>query len=214
MNLGLSNKYELTRGLMVSAAMLLGLASGNVAAAAGDVQAGQAKASTVCVACHGLDGNSVNPEWPSIAGQHETYIIKQVKAFRAGERTNVLMSPIALTLTDKEIEDTAAYYASQRIKGQEAAKSKVELGQKIYRGGVGANNTPACMACHGPSGRGNPAAIYPSIRSQHAAQIALQLRAYKKGERMTDQNEMMRTIAAKLTDEQIDAVAQYVQGLR
>ncbi len=214
MNLGLSNKYELARGLMVSTALLLGLTAGNVAAAAGDVQAGQTKASTVCVACHGLDGNSVNPEWPSIAGQHETYIVKQVKAFRAGERTNVLMSPIALTLTDKEIEDTAAYYASQRIKGQEAAKAKVELGQKIYRGGVADNKTPACMACHGPNGRGNPAASYPSIRSQHATQVALQLHAYKKGERKTDQNEMMRTIAAKLTDDQIDAVAQYVQGLR
>jgi len=214
MNLGLSNKYELARGLMVSAAIMLGLGAGDVASAAGDVQAGQTKASTICVACHGLDGNSVNPEWPSIAGQHESYIVKQVKAFRAGERSNVLMSPIALTLTDKEIEDTAAYYASQRIKGLEAAKAQVELGQKIYRGGVADNKTPACIACHGPSGRGNPAASYPSIRSQHAKQVALQLQAYRKGERKTDQNEMMRAVAAKLTDEQIDAVAQYVQGLR
>lgn len=214
MNLGLSNKHELARGLIASTVMLVGITAANLAAAAGDVQAGQTKASTVCLACHGLDGNSVNPEWPSIAGQHEAYIVKQVKAFRAGERTNVLMSPIALTLTDKEIEDTAAYYASQKIKGQEAAKSKVELGQKIYRGGVADSKTPACMACHGPNGRGNPTASYPSIRSQYATQIALQLQAYKKGERKTDQNEMMRTIAAKLTDEQIDAVAQYVQGLR
>ncbi len=214
MNLGLSNKYELARELMVATVMLLGLTAGNVATAAGDAQAGQAKASTVCLACHGLDGNSVNPEWPSIAGQHEDYIVKQVKAFRAGERTNVLMSPIALTLTDKDIEDTAAYYASQRIKGQEAAKSQVELGQKIYRGGIADSKAPACMACHGPNGRGVAAAGYPSIRSQYATQVALQLRAYKKGERKTDPNEMMRTIAAKLTDEQIDAVAQYVQGLR
>jgi cytochrome c553 len=214
MNLGLSNKYELARGLMVSTVMLLGLGAGNVAAAAGDVQAGQAKASTVCLACHGLDGNSVNPEWPSIAGQHEDYIIKQVKAFRAGERTNVLMSPISLTLTDKEIEDTAAYFATQKIKGKEAAKSKVDLGQQIYRGGIVDSKTPACIACHGPNGRGVAAASYPSIRSQYATQVALQLQAYKKGERKTDQNEMMRVIAAKLTDEQIDAVAQYVQGLR
>lgn len=214
MNLGLSNKYELARGLMVATAMLLGPGASNMAAAAGDAQAGQAKASTVCVACHGLDGNSVNPEWPSIAGQHESYIVKQVKAFRAGERNNVLMTPIALTLTDKEIDDVAAYYATQRIKGLEGAQAQIELGQKIYRGGVAENHTPACIACHGPNGRGNPAASYPSIRSQHATQVALQLRAYKKGERKTDQNEMMRAVAAKLTDEQIDAVAQYVQGLR
>lgn len=213
-NISMSNKYELARGLIVSGVMLLGVGASNVAAAAGDAQAGQTKASAVCLACHGLDGNSINPEWPSIAGQHEAYIVKQVKAFRAGERTNVLMSPIALTLTDKEIEDTAAYYASQKIKGQEAAKSKVELGQKIYRGGIAGSSTPACIACHGPNGRGNPAASYPSLRSQYATQVALQLHAYKKGERKTDQNEMMRTISAKLTDEQIDAVAQYVQGLR
>ncbi|MGD9841871.1 MAG: cytochrome c, partial [Steroidobacteraceae bacterium] len=199
------------RGLLA-----IGLLSGVAmnAAAAGDVQAGMTKASTVCIACHGLDGNSVNPEWPSIAGQHESYIIKQVKAFRAGQRSNVLMSPIALTLTDKEIEDTAAYYASQKIKGLEAAKSKVELGQSIYRGGVTNRNVPACMACHGPNGRGNPGAIYPSLRSQHATQVVTQLQAYRKGERSTDQNQMMRDVAAKLTDEQIDAVAQYIQGLR
>lgn len=200
--------------LLATTCALLGLAISASAFATGNVEAGQAKASMVCLACHSLDGNSVNPEWPSIAGQHEQYIVKQVKAFRAGERTNVLMSPIALTLTDQEIEDVAAYYATQKIKGQEAAKSKVELGQKIYRGGVADNKIPACMACHGPNGRGNPPANFPSIRSQYATQIALQLQAYKKGERKTDQNEMMRTIAAKLSDAQIEAVAQYVQGLR
>jgi cytochrome c553 len=124
------------------------------------------------------------------------------------------MSPIALTLTDQEIDDVAAYYATQKIKGLEAAKDKVELGQKLYRGGNASNNVPACMACHGPSGRGNPAASYPSIRSQHATQIATQLQAYKAGTRKTDQNEMMRTIAARLSDAEINAVAQYVQGLR
>jgi cytochrome c553 len=199
------------RGLL--AGLLLG-ATMNTAMAAGDVAAGQTKASTVCLACHGLDGNSVNPEWPSIAGQHESYIIKQVKAFRAGERTNLLMSPISLTLTDKDIEDVAAYYATQKIKGQEGAKSKVELGQKIYRGGVADRKVPACMACHGPNGRGNPAASYPSIRSQYATQVVTQLQAYRKGDRKTDQNEMMRMVAAKLSDAQIEALAQYIQGLR
>jgi cytochrome c553 len=212
MKSGLSIKSELARGLIASTALLLGMTS--LASATGNVQAGQTKASTICLACHSLDGNSVNPEWPSLAGQHEQYIIKQIRAFRAGERVNTLMSPIAMTLTDQEIEDVAAYYSTQKIKGQEAAKSKVDLGEKIYRGGIAENKVPACMACHGPNGRGNPAAVFPSIRSQHATQIALQLQAYKKGERKTDQNEMMRTVAAKLSDQQIEAVAQYVQGLR
>jgi cytochrome c553 len=212
MKSGLSIKSELARGLIVSTVLFLSMTG--LASATGNVQAGQTKASTICLACHSLDGNSVNPEWPSLAGQHEQYIIKQIKAFRAGERVNTLMSPIAMTLTDQEIEDVAAYYSTQKIKGQEAAKSKVDLGEKIYRGGIAESKVPACLACHGPNGRGNPAAVFPSIRSQHATQIALQLQAYKKGERKTDQNEMMRTVAAKLSDQQIEAVAQYVQGLR
>lgn len=216
MKFGLSIKSGMARGLIASTVMLLGMTAANLAHAAGNIQAGQTKASTVCLACHGMDGNSVNPEWPSLAGQHEKYIVKQIKAFRTGERTNTLMSPIAMTLTDQDIEDVAAYFASQKIKGLEAAKSKVELGQKIYRSGAADSKIPACLACHGPNGRGNAEAGYPSIRSQHAAQVALQLQAYRKGERKTDkdQNEMMRTVAAKLTDDQIEAVAQYVQGLR
>lgn len=212
MKSGLFLNLAMVRGLLATGVMVTLL--GHTAAAAGDAQAGMTKASTVCLACHALDGNSVNPLWPSIAGQHESYIVKQVQAFRAGQRVNPLMSPIAMTLTDKDIQDVAAYYASQKIKGQEAAKDKVELGQKIYRGGVAEGKVPACLACHGPDGRGNAAAGYPAIRSQHATYAAAQLQAYRKGERKTDQNEMMRTIAAKLTDEQIEAVSQYIQGLR
>jgi cytochrome c553 len=216
MKSGLSKKSRLARELLAATAVVLGMTAASLANAAGNIQAGQTKAATVCVACHGLDGNSVNPEWPSLAGQHENYIAKQIKAFKAGDRTNPLMTPIALTLTDQDIEDVAAYFATQKIKGQEAAKSKVELGQKLYRAGNNDNKTPACLACHGPNGRGNAEAGYPSIRSQHAVQVALQLKAYRSGERKTDKdrNEMMRTVAAKLTDDQIDAVAQYVQGLR
>ncbi len=212
MKSGLFMNLTVVRGMLAAGFMLTLM--GNAATAAGDAQAGMSKASSVCIACHSMDGNSVNPEWPSLAGQHESYIIKQIKAFKAGQRSNALMSPIAMTLTDKEIEDVAAYYSSQKIKGQEGAKSKVELGQQIYRGGVANNKIPACLACHGPDGRGNPAAPFPSIRSQHATQVVTQLQAYRKGERKTDQNEMMRSIAAKMTDAQIDAVAQYIQGLR
>lgn len=201
--------------LLASMGILLAtqIVTQGLAHAKGTIEAGQAKAAT-CVACHGLDGNSVNPEWPSIAGQHEQYIVKQLKAFKAGARQNVLMSPMAATLSDQDMEDLGAYYASQTAKGLEADKSKVALGQQLYRGGNAQTHTPACLACHGPNGRGNPAANYPSIRGQHSTQIALQLQAYKKGERKTDQNEMMRNVAANLSDDQINAVATYVQGLR
>lgn len=180
---------------------------------AGSAEAGQAKAAT-CVACHGLDGNSVNPEWPSIAGQHAEYIVKQLKAFKSGGRTNVLMAPMAATLSDQDMLDLGAYFSAQRAKGLEADAGKVALGQKLYRGGDQKAQLTACIACHGPGGSGNPAALYPAIKGQHATYVAAQLRAYKRGDRATDQNQMMRNVAALLSDEQIDALASYVQGLR
>jgi len=179
----------------------------------GSAEAGQAKTAT-CVACHGVDGNSVNPEWPSIAGQHAEYIVKQLKAFKGGTRMNVLMSPMAAALTDQDMLDLAAYYAAQPRKGLEADAAKVALGQRLYRGGDRDTELAACIACHGPGGAGNPAALYPAIKGQHATYTAAQLKAYKRGERATDQNQMMRNVSAKLTDEQIDALASYVQGLR
>lgn len=181
--------------------------------ATGTAEAGQAKAAT-CVACHGVDGNSVNPEWPSIAGQHAEYIVKQLQAFKNDVRVNILMTPMAKPLSDQDMADLAAYFSGQRPKGLEADAAKVSLGQRIYRGGDKNSELTACIACHGPSGSGNPAALYPSIKGQHATYTAAQLRAYKRGERSTDQNQMMRTIAAALTDDQIDALASYVQGLR
>jgi len=196
------------------AATLSGFAFISMAHAAGDAQAGQSVASTKCIACHSLDGNSVNPQWPSIAGQHADYIVKQVKAIRAGERSAALMQPMVADITDQQIEDVAAYYSTQHIKGQDAAKSAVELGQKIYRGGVADSKIPACLACHGPSGRGIEGSSYPQLRSQHAVYLTAQLQAYKAGTRKTDQSEIMRDIAARLSDKEIDALAQYIQGLR
>lgn len=191
------------------------LLSAGAALAEGDAAAGQAKSGT-CVACHGVDGNSVNPEWPSLAGQHASYIVKQLKAFKGGERQNALMTPMAMPLSDQDMEDLAAYYASQTARGLEADKDKVEAGQKLYRGGNIASAAAACIACHGPSGRGNPAASYPSIQGQHATYVAAQLNAYKAKSRQTDnaQNKMMQDVAAALTAEEIAAVAAYVQGLR
>jgi cytochrome c553 len=183
------------------------------ALAAGSKDAGQAK-STPCVACHGIDGNSANPEWPSIAGQHDGYFVRQLKAFRAGERQNPLMSPMAAGLSDEDIADLAAFYSSQTARGGEAEPSKLKLGQRVYRAGNMEEQTMACAACHGPTGRGNPLASYPAIQGQHATYVAAQLRAYKSGTRTNDPNQMMRSIALRLSDAEIDAVASYVQGLR
>jgi len=182
--------------------------------AAGTVEAGQAKSAT-CMACHGMDGNSANPEWPSLAGQHSSYILKQLKHFKSGERQNALMAPMAMILSDQDMEDLAAYFASQTLRpAGETEPSKVALGRKIFLGGNAAKGVPACAGCHGPSGSGIAGAAFPQIGGQHAVYAAAQLRGYKSGARATDPNNMMRTIAAKLTDEEIDAVASYLQGMR
>jgi cytochrome c553 len=191
------------------------LALSSPALGEGSAEEGQAKA-TPCIACHGVDGNSANPEWPNLAGQSAPYIVRQLKAFKAGERQNPLMSPMATPLSDDDIEDLAAYYSQQRPTGLEADPSKIAEGQRLYRGGDPVTGISACIACHGPNGRGMPAAGYPSLQGQHATYIAAQLKAYRSGQRTTDQpfNRMMRDVASRLTDEQIEAVAQYVQGLR
>jgi cytochrome c553 len=181
--------------------------------AAGSAEEGQAK-STACIACHGVDGNSANPQWPTLAGQHKPYIAKQLRAFKSGSRKDPLMSPMAVSLSDDDIEDLAAYFSSQKPTGLEADPGKVSLGQRLYRGGDTKTGLTACAACHGAEGHGNPLASYPAIRGQHATYLATQLRAYRAGTRTTDQNQMMRTIASTMSDDQIDALSSYVQGLR
>lgn len=181
--------------------------------AEGSAEEGQNKA-TPCVACHGAGGNSVNPLWPNLAGQHAQYIEKQLEAFKSGERQDPLMSPMAAPLSEDDMADLAAYYTKQTPVGLEADPSKLSLGQRLYRGGDPSKNIAACAACHGPRGDGNPTALYPAIGGQHAAYVAKQLRAYREGARQTDPNQMMRNVAHSMSDEQIDAVASYVQGLR
>jgi len=184
------------------------------AQAAGTAEAGQAKSAT-CMACHGMDGNSANPEWPALAGQHSSYIVKQLKHFKAGERQNALMSPMAMILADQDMEDLAAYFSSQtRQPTGETEPSKLQLGQTIYRAGIASKGVPSCAGCHGPSGHGIAGAAFPMIGGQHAVYAAIQLRNYKSGTRATDPNSMMRAIASRLTDEEIDAVASYLQGMR
>ena len=191
------------------------LAVGFMAAAHADgsAEAGQAKA-TACTACHGADGNSSNPQWPTLAGQHAQYIVKQLQAFKSGARKDPLMSPMAMGLSDADIPDLAAYFSSQKQNGGEADPGKLAPGQRVYRGGDPKVGVPACAACHGASGDGNPAALYPSIRGQHSTYVEKQLKDYRAGTRQTDANQVMRNIASSMSDEQIAAVASYVQGLR
>ena len=196
------------------ASIVLALSMG-VVHAAGDAKTGQTKAAA-CAACHGMDGNSIAPTFPNLAGQHESYIVKQLKAFKSGQRTNPVMAPMAAPLSDQDIDDVAAYFASQKVKGGEADASKVESGKQIYQGGIAATKVTACNTCHGPDGRGNPAAAFPALQGQRADYVVSQLQNYKNGSRTTDKNQgnMMEMQAAKMTDDQMKAVAAYIQGLR
>ncbi len=201
------------RKFLVLAALAAALGTAGPAQAQGSAEAGQAK-SAVCAACHGPDGNSANPEWPSLAGQHPDYLVTQLQAFKAGDRQNVLMSPMAMPLSDEDMQDLAAYYAAQTIQPKEADPDLVERGRSLYRGGDPGKGIPACIACHGPTGQGNPLAGYPVVAAQHATYTASALKAYRAGERRSDGNQMMRNVANNMSDEDIRAVASYLQGLR
>lgn len=186
--------------------LILGFAQSGIA---GDVNAGKEK-SKPCAACHGADGNSVNAIWPKLAGQAESYLITQLHYFKNGERKNAQMSPMAANLSDEDIEDLAAYFSAQNSSIGQTSPDNLDLGAKIYRAGNSDTGVPACMACHGPAGKGNPGAQYPALSGQHAAYTEAQLNAFRSDERV---NMVMQTIADKMSDEEIKAVSDYVQGL-
>jgi cytochrome c553 len=187
----------------------------------GSAQNGATKAA-VCSACHGPNGNSSNPEWPRLAGQSAVYIAEQLRLFRAGTRNNPIMKPLATTLSDQDISDLAVYYEAQTVSGLEADPSFWKAGADLYRRGDMARNIPACIACHGPVGRGNLAAGYPALRAQESVYVVKQLNDYASGARYSGTNVtqadpnsvMMFTIAKRLTPEDIRNLASYVQGIR
>lgn len=190
------------------------MAAGDKAGAQlGDKAAGEAKSAT-CVGCHGVGGNSAIAINPKLAGQHADYIYKQLTEFKSKKRDNAIMYGMVAALSDQDMLDLAAYYASQPVSPGSASEDSVALGSRIYRAGNAETGVPACMGCHGPNGAGNPAAKFPRLSGQHAVYTVSQLKAYQNGTRANDMAEMMRTIAAKLTDKEIDAVAQYVAGLQ
>ena len=185
------------------------------AIAEGDPGKGQAKALT-CSACHGQDGNSINPEWPNLAGQHEKYIVKALRSYKDGTRDVVLMASQVASLSEQDMEDVAAYFSAQTLARQTADPALVKQGERIYRGGDVDRGISACIACHGPTGRGNRAAGYPSLAGQHATYTANQLLAYRANTRQTDADvdQVMRNVSALLNEAEIKAVASYIQGLQ
>jgi len=180
---------------------------------------GQRIAGQVCAACHAADGNSVAATNPKIAGQFAEYLHKQLVDFKpqAGKkpaRESAIMTPMVASLSEDDMQGLAAYYAGQKLRPALALdKDLAALGQKIWRGGIAASNVPACAGCHGPAGAGIPAQ-YPRLSGQFAEYIAAQLKGFKEGARANDANGMMRGVAARMTEREIQAVAQYAAGLR
>lgn len=186
---------------------------------AGDPEIGKSK-SMVCAACHGADGNSVIPANPRLAGQHERYLYKQLVEFKqaaksGGEegRNNMVMNGIASGLSDDDMRHLAAYFASQTPAKDSAPEDVVEAGQALYRAGDQERNIAACIACHGPTGNGVGLAGFPDISGNHPEYTAAQLKMFRSGERHNDLNGMMRGVAAKLTDEDIRVLSEYLAGL-
>lgn len=201
--------------IAILAAALLAVQAQAESLVEGSVEAGKARALT-CTACHGQEGISANPLWPNIAGQNATYTVTQLEAFKAGERQDPLMMPQAMMLSDEDISNLAVYFESLPTPAMSIANpSTIAKGEALYRGGDSNKGVAACLACHGPTGRGNPAANYPAIQGQHAAYTAKQLRDYASGARKTDgKTRIMRDLAERLGSDDIDALASYIQGLR
>lgn len=184
------------------------------AAPKGDPAKGQAIAAGVCGGCHGADGNSLISANPKLAGQHADYLFKQMRNFKSAERTNPIMNGMIAAFDENQMRDLSAWFSAQAQKGEQAKNSgeALELGLKLFRAGDASKGLPACAGCHGPAGAGIPAQ-YPRIGGQYADYLEVQLKAFRAGERANDPNKMMRTIALRMTDAEIKAVADYASGL-
>ena len=183
------------------------------AQAAGDAAAGQEKVA-VCAACHGADGNSAAPNFPKLAGQGERYLLKQLHDIKSGNRQVLEMTGILTNVSDQDMADIAAYFASQSMSVGATDPDKLVAGQALYRGGKLEEGLPSCMGCHSPTGSGNATAGFPHLGGQHAQYIAKQLTDFREGNRTNDGDTMpMRSVAGKLSNKDIDAISSYIQGL-
>jgi cytochrome c553 len=197
----------------VLAIILMSVNFVSFAQAAGNAAAGEKIVTGVCAACHGADGNSVITTNPKLAQQHPEYLAKQLANFKSGERKNAIMSGIAAGLSPEDMANVAAYFGAQKGKvGSAKSNTAGSLGEKIYRGGIASVGVPACASCHGATGAGIPVQ-FPRLSGQHAEYVVTQLKAFYTGERANDNAKVMRMIASKLSDEQMAAVADYIQGL-
>jgi cytochrome c553 len=183
------------------------------AANAADVEAGKAK-SAACAACHGVDGNSSNGMWPSLAGQHASYIYKQLTDFKAGRRVNASMASMVVGLNDDDMKNLAAYYESQRAKSVAFDGEMIAKGESIYRGGITETQVAACMGCHSPSATGNGPAGWPSLKGQHPEYIVAQLQSFKQGTRANDTGKMMRNVVVRMSELEMKSVAAYIAGIQ
>lgn len=181
----------------------------------GDASAGASTFSSSCAMCHGPDGNSTDPQYPKLAGQHANYIAYQLKSFQDGVRSNAIMSGMAAMLSPQDIADVAAYLSTQSMSPGPADTYKPALGKTIYDHGMPSANLPACSSCHGPDGKGDVAKMYPRIGGQHAQYVVQVLTGWHNGEPWGDSPhaKLVVEVAKKLSIEQINAVASYVQGL-
>ena len=183
--------------------------------AMGNADAGQSKAA-ICAACHGVDGNSVVPNWPKLAGQHEAYLHRQLVLIKDGSRPVPEMAGIAMGLSDQDMADLAAYFSSQTTSAGLTDESLRASGELLYRGGNAETDIPACISCHGPAGEGNPLAGYPSLAGQHAVYSEKMLNGFRAGTTWgadDASSKIMTDVAKRLTDQEIKAVSSYVQGL-
>ncbi len=208
------------RCALVIAALTSGTALAAQPLPKADAAKGQQIASQVCAACHGADGNSVAPANPKLAAQHPEYLAKQLANFKPGaggkpaERESAIMSAFAATLSPDDMRNVAAYYSAQQLKPEKARNNAtIELGQKIFRGGLADRGVPACAGCHDPRGLGIPSQ-FPALGGQYADYIDAQLKAFRSGARANDPNRMMRMTAARMSDAEMAAVANYIAGLR
>jgi cytochrome c553 len=183
--------------------------------AEGDAAAGQAKAAT-CAACHGADGNSMVPLWPKLAGQHPAYLLRQSVLIKSGARPVPEMAGIVGAISEQDFADLAAFFASQKNNGGLADETLSAQAEKLWRAGNAETGVPACMACHGPAGEGNPLSGYPALAGQHSVYTAKMLERFRAGENWGEKDansHVMNGVAAELSDDEIAALASYIQGL-
>ena len=192
--------------------MLVAVGATSVAMAQGNADAGK-ELTAVCAACHAADGNSLAPTFPKLAGQQEKYLLKQLTDIKSGNRKVTEMTGLLDNLTDQNLADIAAYFANNSVVVGQADAALVEAGKAIYRTGNPKTGVPACTACHGPTGQGLGSAAFPALSGQHADYTKSQLKAFQTQERSNDPSKIMRDIAFKMNDREIEAVASYIQGL-